>query len=161
VNNFKQIESLAWDWFSIKRRLEEADKSGVCTCASCGRLDYWHNMDAGHFIPRANKNLKFHSMNVWPQCAQCNNWNRNDPDVHDRFSDYILKKRGAQEVLNIWRISKTQKTFEGGAMAYRAMVRAALPVFKDDALARADELGIDLKSCYSPKRWKDLNRSVK
>ena len=58
--------------FQKLRRLQEREPNGVCQCISCGKFEYWHKMDAGHFISRQHTYTAFKDMNVWPQCKKCN-----------------------------------------------------------------------------------------
>ncbi len=58
--------------FSRMRRLQEADAEGYCVCVSCGKVDFWKNMDGGHFVERDVWWTRYDKMNVWPQGKSCN-----------------------------------------------------------------------------------------
>jgi len=61
--------------FQLLRRLEEADKNGICECISCGRKHHYKEMDGGHYVAKSlkgNFGVRYKRNNVWPQCKQCN-----------------------------------------------------------------------------------------
>ena len=58
--------------FSRWVRISAASSFGLVTCVTCGRLDLWRNMDAGHFVSRRFNGLRFDEKNVHPQCHECN-----------------------------------------------------------------------------------------
>jgi len=54
-------------------------------CISCGKIDSWKNMDAGHYIPKtAGLALYFDERNVNCQCTYCNRW------MHGNLSKYAI-----------------------------------------------------------------------
>jgi 5-methylcytosine-specific restriction endonuclease McrA len=58
--------------FSEYIRQRNADKNGVVVCVTCGKVDHWKNMDAGHFISRKHLSTRWHDDNVQVQCKGCN-----------------------------------------------------------------------------------------
>ena len=58
--------------FSEYIRRLYSDESGYCRCVTCGKIDYWKNMQAGHYISRAKKGTRYHEKNVHVQCPPCN-----------------------------------------------------------------------------------------
>lgn len=65
-------EETVWGHYSKFIRLRDSDENGYCKCTTCGKIDYWKDMDAGHFIPRNCKATKYHEKNVFVQCPRCN-----------------------------------------------------------------------------------------
>lgn len=62
-----------WEVFSIFVRQREADQDGYAACISCGKLEYWKYLQAGHFLPKSlGLSIYFHPQNVWQQCSFCN-----------------------------------------------------------------------------------------
>jgi len=53
-------------------RIGEADSSGSVSCFTCGHTDHFTKMQCGHFIPRANKALRWELSNLKTQCKNCN-----------------------------------------------------------------------------------------
>lgn len=77
------LKKLLWGIFSqyIRQRDE-----GVCI--SCGKIEFWRKMDAGHYIPKtAGLSLYFDEKNVNAQCTYCNRW------MHGNLSKYALALR--------------------------------------------------------------------
>ena len=58
--------------FSEYIRQRTANANGYVTCVTCGKTDYWKNMDAGHFISRKHLSTRWHDQNVQVQCKSCN-----------------------------------------------------------------------------------------
>lgn len=57
--------------FSIHIRTR-GENFGRNICYTCNRSYEWKDMDAGHFIVRRYLNTRWHPLNVWPQCQECN-----------------------------------------------------------------------------------------
>lgn len=76
----KTVKKIAWMVFSQYIRQRDG---GICI--SCGKVDYWRKMDAGHYIPKtAGLALYFDERNVNCQCTYCNRW------MHGNLSKYAL-----------------------------------------------------------------------
>ena len=58
--------------FSKYIRLKSADKTGYCTCVTCGRDYHYKNIQAGHFMSRKHYSTRWDERNVHPQCYGCN-----------------------------------------------------------------------------------------
>lgn len=58
--------------FSEYVRLRDADQYGMIRCISCGKRVHWKQADAGHYVGRANMNLRYDGNNVNAQCVICN-----------------------------------------------------------------------------------------
>ncbi len=58
--------------FSRYIRLRDADKTGICTCVTCGAKIHWKNIQNGHFITRGNYKYRRSVVNCWSQCMPCN-----------------------------------------------------------------------------------------
>lgn len=57
--------------FSIHIR-NRGETFGWNHCFTCGAYMPVENLQAGHFIPRRYTNVRWHPLNVWPQCNHCN-----------------------------------------------------------------------------------------
>lgn len=44
----------------------------VCKCVTCGKVDHWKRMQAGHFQSRKHYSTRWDELNVQVQCAGCN-----------------------------------------------------------------------------------------
>lgn len=53
-------------------RLLAADENGLVKCFTCPTILPWTQMQAGHYVPRANLFLRHDMRNVKPQCYECN-----------------------------------------------------------------------------------------
>lgn len=54
-------------------RVSAADDNGYCSCASCGVVLKWNEMDGGHFIAKGDSSYwALDQRNIWPQCKPCN-----------------------------------------------------------------------------------------
>jgi hypothetical protein len=53
-------------------RIRESDSTGKCQCYTCGKVDHWTKLQAGHFIKRAETILRWDVRNLRPQCVNCN-----------------------------------------------------------------------------------------
>ena len=56
-------------------RVEAAEEfCGTCECVTCGRVDCYKTMQAGHFIPTRSNAVLFLERHIHPQCIRCNNY---------------------------------------------------------------------------------------
>ena len=78
-------------WFSKFIRIRDADKDGIIRCISCGQPVHWKKADAGHFIKRQHKALRFNEKNVNAQGKRCN-WLLQGNDIN--YAIGLEKKYG-------------------------------------------------------------------
>ncbi len=71
-------EATLWKWFSAFIRLRDSYDNGMCKCATCSSVFPWKEMDAGHFISRRWKAVKYDERNVLAQCPSCNRFNNGE-----------------------------------------------------------------------------------
>lgn len=57
--------------FSIYTRTR-GESGGYNACYTCNRVYEWGLLQAGHFMSRRFLNTRWHPVNVWPQCNECN-----------------------------------------------------------------------------------------
>lgn len=61
-----------WTLFSEYIRRRNADDNGEVECFTCYTIKHWKLGDAGHFVTRTAKAIKFDEQNVQFQCKSCN-----------------------------------------------------------------------------------------
>lgn len=96
----KSEKKKAWTYFSKYIRLKHTDSNGWCKCVTCGAVDEWKKMQAGHFIDGRNNSVLFNETLVYPQCYGCNVC-RNGNKVN--YTLFMLQKHTIDEI----------KAFEG------------------------------------------------
>jgi DNA-directed RNA polymerase subunit N (RpoN/RPB10) len=76
ANSITKLDADLWKLFSKFIRSKNADWKGQVACFTCGKIDDFRAMDAGHYLAKATTNsyLKFYEKNVNPQCVKCNRW---------------------------------------------------------------------------------------
>jgi hypothetical protein len=84
--------------FSKYIRLRDADSRGYCRCITCGRSEPWKEMDAGHFVSRDRKAVRWDERNVHAQCPHCNRFRAGMQFLHGRQID-CLHGRGTADML--------------------------------------------------------------
>jgi len=65
-------------------RISAADADGLCQCVTCGKVDSFKAMDAGHFASRSSLSTIFDTTNIHPQCKRCNSY------LHGNTGTYVL-----------------------------------------------------------------------
>jgi len=68
----KQMKKDCWDLFSKMVRLKYSYDDGLCQCYTCGKIDLWKNLQAGHGIGGRGNYILFQDDVVRPQCYYCN-----------------------------------------------------------------------------------------
>lgn len=79
-------------WFSIYIRLRDSNEDGVGECCTCGKHVHWKQGDAGHFVNRQHKSLRYSEDNVHLQCRKCN---RFDEGNITGYSIFMINKFGS------------------------------------------------------------------
>jgi|TARA_S200002703_G_scaffold98191_1_gene84885 5-methylcytosine-specific restriction endonuclease McrA len=74
VKSAKQkAKEKAWSALSKAVRYAHAYDGDNCKCVTCSTVKHWKELQAGHFIPKAQGNsVYFELHNVHPQCYRCN-----------------------------------------------------------------------------------------
>ena len=67
-------EDRLWHYFSQFIRLRDCidGTPAFAKCISCGKPQYYKEMDAGHYVSRRWKPTKYDERNVHAQCVHCN-----------------------------------------------------------------------------------------
>ena len=71
--------------FSKYIRISSADKSGYCTCITCGVKKHWKEIQAGHFMSRKHYSTRWDERNVKPQCVGCNMFKQGEQYKYSLF----------------------------------------------------------------------------
>ena len=66
-------------------RMKASDENGFATCVTCGKRQYYKEMDGGHFISRRWKATLLMEENIHPQCKGCNQHASGKPDDYALF----------------------------------------------------------------------------
>jgi len=83
--NNSKYKTRLWKLVSEYVRLKDADANGYVRCISCGKLKYWKDIDAGHYIPKSRGNCAYwEPKNINPQCTSCNRF------MHGNLNSYAL-----------------------------------------------------------------------
>ena len=69
-----QLEKKLDRIFSEFIRREDADEGGTNQCVTCGKYEFWKDLDAGHFVKRQHRSVRWDERNVHPQCTRCNHF---------------------------------------------------------------------------------------
>ena len=59
-------------WFSLYVRLVNSNDYGESKCFTCGKIDYYKNLQNGHFQSRKHLATRFDLKNCQVQCPGCN-----------------------------------------------------------------------------------------
>lgn len=75
--------------FSLVIRTAKIDDNGYTRCVTCGRLEHWKRLDAGHYVPRQDLATRWAVENVWPQCKPCNGFRGGEPEKMAEWIDRV------------------------------------------------------------------------
>jgi len=89
--SLKALDATLWRYFSEFIRLRDSDANGYCRCITCGRPHHHKEMDAGHFVQRNRKAVKFDERNVHAQCTACNRYGHGE---QFEYAEAIDKRYG-------------------------------------------------------------------
>lgn len=77
---------------------------GYNHCFTCGKYLSVDILQAGHFIPRRFTNVRWHPLNVWPQCSHCN------VELHGNLTVYekkLVAQYSQDAVSALWDLAYT------------------------------------------------------
>lgn len=77
--------------FSQVVRRSNADPNGNCKCITCGIIQHWKLMDAGHYESRKHNETRYDRRNVFPQCRTCN---RFEEGRKYEFGKFLVERFG-------------------------------------------------------------------
>jgi Bacteriophage Lambda NinG protein len=104
--------------FSIYIRLRDSDENGYCRCISSGKIAYYTEMDAGHFINRKHMSLRFNECNV---NAQSRSDNRFDEGNIEGYRRGLIKKYGKNIIDQLY--ATKNETLKLGKFEINAMIK--------------------------------------
>lgn len=107
--NKSALKKKLWSLTSEYIRRKFSDEFGMCKCATCETTKHWKEMQAGHFVPKAQGNaVYFVEENIHPQCYRCNiNLGGNGPE----YNAYMLEMYGQEKIDELRRLSNTTVKF--------------------------------------------------
>lgn len=90
----KTLKAKAWETFSEYIRRKYSDVNGNCKCVTCGKVDDWKKMQAGHAVGGRGNSVLFHESLVYPQCPSCNIFKNGN---YNRYAVFMIKKFGLEK----------------------------------------------------------------
>lgn len=81
--------------FSEFIRLRDSDANGYCRCISCGKIQYWREVDCGHYVNRGHMGTRFSERNCNAQCRKCN---RFDEGCNIGYTRGLIAKYGIKVI---------------------------------------------------------------
>lgn len=119
----------AWAVFSQYIRQREMDENGMVSCISCGKVDHWKNMDAGHYVPKSvSLVLRFSEIAVQNQCTACNRFR------HGNLTQYALalqRKYGPEVLEKLDTIRRENQNYRLSEQAYVEIYERYKALVKD------------------------------
>lgn len=70
--SISKLDKKLWTIFSRYIRLRDRFEGDYVKCVTCSHIGHWKTFDAGHFMSRRFKSVKFNEKNVNAQCKGCN-----------------------------------------------------------------------------------------
>lgn len=86
----KRLHRKAWKLMSQYIRRRDANLDGYLECYTCGKIDHYKKMDAGHF---KHDRLDFDERNLKPQCDTCNRRYSGRLDV---YAEKLIRENGLE-----------------------------------------------------------------
>ena len=123
----KALKAKAWKLMSELVRRKYANAEGYASCFTCGKVQHWTEMDAGHGIGGRGNYVLFLEELIKPQCKVCNGYQGG------RYEIFLLKLVDlyGREQVQEWAI-ECRKPFKRTKGDYVALVH--------ELHARLDEL---------------------
>jgi hypothetical protein len=84
--------------FAVRAGLVRTTGYEAIPCYTCGMHFHWKKMDAGHYIGRSNRGVRFDLRNIRPQCTKCNSF---EEGMHWKFREHLVNDLGLKEVQSL------------------------------------------------------------
>ena len=88
--------------------------NGKAKCVTCGKVDEWKKMQAGHFMSRTKYATRWDEENVQVQCVRCNRFSQGEQYLFSLYLGADKAKELYEKSLTSWSqsIEQLQKTIE-------------------------------------------------
>lgn len=97
----KALKNKVWKIFSRYIRLKYSDENGYCKCVTCGKIDQWSKMQAGHAIGGRTNAILFHEKIVHVQCPGCNGPKGGNYQVYSLFMIDTYGREEFERLINL------------------------------------------------------------
>lgn len=105
-SELKIAKKKAWELFSRYIRLKNADKDGNAKCVTCGKVDSYKKIHAGHAISGRGGRVLFDEKIVRCQCFYCNIMKNGR---YDDFIYFLTEIEKSMTIEEYWEIKKESK----------------------------------------------------
>jgi hypothetical protein len=109
IPQISKLKKKADKIFSELVRRSSANSLGMAVCCSCGKQDFWKDMDAGHYISRKHNAGRYLRENVASQCRSCNRFNEGNKSGYTLF---LQNKYGEDIIERLNQLQYQVKHFE-------------------------------------------------
>jgi hypothetical protein len=103
-----KLKKDTWAEFSKMIRLKYADHNGYATCVTCGAVNHWKELQAGHFTDGRRNATLFDERNVHCQCVKCNMYMSGNKI---KYYGYMLKHYGQDVIDELQMLDKQEVKF--------------------------------------------------
>jgi len=84
--------------FSLYIRLRNATPEGLVKCFTCGKIDHYKRMHAGHFQSRKYLSTRWNEENVMVQCPRCNLFAQGEQYTFGKLLDVRIGEGTAEKL---------------------------------------------------------------
>lgn len=109
-------------WFSKYIRLRDTNGQGYGNCCSCGKLVFWKEAHAGHYINRSHWGTRWSEENVHLQCVRCNCFDESNASGYINFlmtkygkniNDKLLFRKNVKKKYCDFELTELSKYYRG------------------------------------------------
>ena len=126
--------------FSQYIRVKYSNNQGFCECISCGKRQYWRDIQNGHYMSRRYLSTRWSEDNCRPQCVGCNIFNQGNIQAY-RIA--LIKQIGEQRV-NLVEARARQEHCKYGEFELNAMIQHYTKELKDLCKEKGIELWLNI-----------------
>jgi hypothetical protein len=89
----------------------ELGLGGLVPCYTCGTMYVWKALEAGHYIGRSNRGVRWDLRNIRPQCTKCNSYQEGK---HWQFRKNLVVELGEKEVEDLEQVAGMWSEYHHG-----------------------------------------------
>jgi len=128
-------EDKAWKEFSLYIRIRDALRTvwllEAFRCISCRNIVAVKGNDAGHYVTRGNKAIKYHEKNVHGQCAHCNRFLSGNVIEYRKVMISLYGEELVNELENTMDIMKAWIDWEEETIKWRKLRKSLVKAYKE------------------------------
>lgn len=134
----REMDNKLWTTFGRYIRLRDSRGGEIGLCISCGKMVHYKDADAGHYISRNYKAVKYNEKNVNLQCKRCNK---------HMYGNIVSYRKGLCKKISTSAVENLEKIMDAPNPLDRDLLWEMTKFYKEEVKQ------MEVDQSYSPKSF--------